>query len=270
MVVDVDSKKIIFDEHGYGFFSNCNEILRSTINTCLYHNFLFELEIPNGWSLYKDEQNESIYTKFFKPNEIIFEIEKDTFLVEGQGDQYSNYKLINYKFVTPFVKKYFSLSDEVLSIVKELEDKYNINYENTIAVLYRGNNKITETELPSYEVIDNKLNEIKLKFPNHKIIIQSDEQEFCDFMLKHENSFVFDESLKINCSPSAHITQIIPQGFRVKNAQIFLAIMSIISKCKVVVLNSGNVGMWVCLFRGNAKNIYQYLNYQMISGKWTD
>ena len=89
-------------------------------------------------------------------------------------------------------------------------------------------------------------------------------------MLKHENSFVFDESIKINYSPSSHITQIIPQGYRVKNAQIFLAIMSIVSKCKIVLLNSGNVGMWVCLFRENAKNIYQYLEHEVSSGIWIE
>jgi hypothetical protein len=26
-----------------------------------------------------------------------------------------------------------------------------------------------------------------------------------------------------------------------------------------IILNSGNVGLWACLFRGNSKGVYQYL-----------
>lgn len=268
MVIDIVSKKIKFTSGGYGFFSNCNEILRSTISTCVKNNCLFELDLSNCWSWYKDNQNDDVYEKFFKPNSKNFEIIQGNFLTVGQGDQYSNYKLINYDFVNPFVEKYFTLSDEVMFIVDELVVKYNIDFEKTIAVLYRGNNKINETNIPSYENVNTKLSEIKDNYPNHKIIIQSDEQEFCDFMLTHKNSFVFHESIKTNRSPSSHIIQVVPQGYKVYNAQIFLAIMFIISKCDVVLLNSGNVGMWSCLFRGNAKNVYQYLGSDISPIEW--
>ena len=36
--------------------------------------------------------------------------------------------------------------------------------------------------------------------------------------------------------------------------------MLIISESNVVVLNSGNVGLWVCLYRENNNNVYQYLS----------
>ena len=47
---------------------------------------------------------------------------------------------------------------------------------------------------------------------------------------------------------------------RINKAVHFLAIMNIIAKCDQVILNSGNVGMWCCLYRGNANNVYQFLD----------
>jgi hypothetical protein len=36
--------------------------------------------------------------------------------------------------------------------------------------------------------------------------------------------------------------------------------MSLISDCSDVILNSGNVGLWICLFRKNSDNVSQYLH----------
>ena len=33
-----------------------------------------------------------------------------------------------------------------------------------------------------------------------------------------------------------------------------------ILQCKKLILNSGNVAMWICLYRGNAEGVNQYLN----------
>ena len=49
-------------------------------------------------------------------------------------------------------------------------------------------------------------------------------------------------------------------GQKILHAQYFLAIMQILSKCSNVILNSGNVGLWICLFRGNMDNVTQYLS----------
>jgi len=126
--------------------------------------------------------------------------------------------------------------------------------------LYRGNDKSKETILPSYEEMDIELRELKNRYPDFKIILQSDEIEFCDFMKKYENSIIFEEVEKINKTNDFAIQHKVTNDKKILNSQIFLAIMSIISKTKFVILNSGNVGMWVCLFRGSNKNVHQYLN----------
>lgn len=256
--IDWENKKIIM-HHDVGFFSNCTITLRALMEETRQSKTFFSIDTSKQWSYYKDS-NEDIYNKFFETSEEIFEVTDEKFSKSNDEDQFSDYGLINYNVVNPFVKKYFKLNQEVKNIEKKIIQKYQIEFDKTICVLYRGNDKCKETNLPTYEDMDIKLSNIVEKYPNHKILIQSDEIEFCDFMLKYKNSFVIDEVEKINKTKENAIQHIIPIGNKVSNAQKFLSVMSIMSKCDVVLLNSGNVGMWVCLLRGDFKNVYQFLN----------
>ena len=255
-----DNIETIKMSHDAGFFSVCTINLKTIIGYCVNNNKFCNLDTTDQLSWYKDEPI-NIYDKFFKITNSEFIIEPKLFSSSPDEDQFSNYGLINYDFVTPFIKKYFSIIDEVVEIENILTEKYHINPSETISICYRGNDKIKETNLPSYEEIEKKLNELLYSNPNKKVIIQSDEVEFCEYMKsKNENFIVFDEIEKINKTPYTAIQYTIPIGVKVKNAQTFLAIMSIISKSEYIILNSGNVGMWICLFRGNFDRVHQYLS----------
>ena len=70
--------------------------------------------------------------------------------------------------------------------------------------------------------------------------------------------------------------------FRKTHAQTFLAVLSIISESAKIILNSGNVGMWACLYRGHTKGVLQYLqpnkmiwsdinpDYKQVDNPWID
>ena len=49
------------------------------------------------------------------------------------------------------MKKYFSPSVEINEIVNNIENKYNIVHDNTIAVYYRGPDKYKETKLAKFD-----------------------------------------------------------------------------------------------------------------------
>ena len=246
--------------HDAGFFSVCNINLQNVIGYYCNKKKFCLLDTSEQWNWYKDNQ-ENIYDRFFKFQKIVFDLQPEPIIFSDKEDQFSNYKLINHKFVSHFIAKYFYLSDEVLEIKKELINKYNLFPENLISVCYRGNDKVKETNLPTYEEISEKLLQVMSENPNFKVLIQSDEKDFCDYMKNINNNFiVIDEIETINKNIYAAIQHTIPIGRKLKNAQTFLAIMSIISDSKKVILNSGNVGMWVCFFRGNSENVYQYLN----------
>ena len=69
----------------------------------------------------------------------------------------------------------------------------------------------------------------------------------------------------INTDLGTYVTRkedFVPIEKRVEYARMFLAIISIISDSEYLIVNSGNVGIWTCLFRGSCKNTYQYLNHK--------
>jgi hypothetical protein len=252
------TEEIIKASHDAGFFSVCTINLTTTLDYFNRNQKFCKLDTSSQWNLYKDEAGD-VYDKFFQYNEHTPQAISQKYLDSDTEIQFSNYKKINYDLTNIFISKYFSFSDRVLDIKTQLLDKYNISTKNTISVFYRGGDKYRETNLPSYEDMDFKLKEIYNKYPDNEIIVQSDEQEFCDYISnRYKKVIVFEEAKKLSkCNKSA-VQYHTNAGEKVINAQIFLAIMSIVSQTQHIVLNSGNVGLFVCLFRGNADNVDQF------------
>lgn len=248
--------------HSSGFFSCSTIRLRSIIYYYTQTGKFPIVDSSSQWVDYKDN-NEDVTNYFFKSIEIEKEINFSEFSESG-GDQFNDYSKINYQDVNFFVEKYFSPSDEVLKIKNDIINSYNIDVDKTISVCYRGNDKVNETKIPSYDEILLKIIEIKSKYPTHRLLIQSDEIEFCDFILdKFPDSLIIKETKKINKTTTnlvGNVQRSTPVGERVRTAQIFLAVMYLMSETSHVIMNSGNVGLWICLFRGNSNNISQYLN----------
>jgi hypothetical protein len=216
------------------------------------------VDSSNQWSVYKDQPGD-VTNSFFKSNDEVELIETLNEIDYGL----SEYSLLDFKNLNFFTKKYFSPSDKVLEMYNFLLKKYSINFDKTIAVLYRGNDKHKETNLPSHSDMIEKIDELVLKYPNHKLLIQSDEVDFYkSVMEKYPNFIYFTEVIKMNKNDYSAIQYIVPNGQRTEQAIIFLAIMILISKCSKLVLNSGNVGMWCTLFRGKSDGVYQYLNHK--------
>tara|TARA_R110002012_G_scaffold15562_4_gene61690 strand:+ start:5793 stop:6635 length:843 start_codon:yes stop_codon:yes gene_type:complete len=245
--------------HSSGFFSCCSIRLRKIINWFNEHEKMPIVDSSNQWQMYKDTQ-EDVSTKFFTTTNIDIKYTNHIdFSTDTIEDQVSNYSLINFNKVGNFIKKYFTVSDKVKILERQLIDKYQLDVDKTIAVCYRGTDKKTEINIPTYHEMFDKIQAIQLQYPNHKLLIQSDEKEFIDASkIEFPNHIHFHESIKVSSNQKAVQFYITP-GDRVYNAQLFLAIMQILSKCSKVILNSGNVGMWVCLFRNNTSGVSQYL-----------
>jgi hypothetical protein len=248
--------------HSSGFFSCCTIRLRSII---YYYEKTKKLPIVNSskqWIDYKDF-DEDVTNFFFLNNEVFDDSIEISDFSESGGDQFNDYSKINYDYVNFFIEKYFTPSKDVLNIKNNIIKKYNIDIKKTISICYRGNDKMNETKIPSYDDMLLKVNEIRLKYPNHRILIQSDEVEFCEFMLDNvENSFVIEDTKKIKKKTTnliGNVQKSTPIGNRIITAQIFLAVMYLMSETSHIILNSGNVGLWICLLRGNSENISQYL-----------
>ena len=247
-------------EHNAGFFSCCSVRLSNIISFFNDKKRLpHTIDCSQQFYCYKDNHLEDINNTFFSEREednIVFETSID-YHWEHQFIPYCN---LDFNTLTPFIKKYFNISQLVRTIVERFEQTYNINYTNTIAVFYRGNDKCTETRIGSYEEYFDKAEELNIKFPNSIFLIQTDESEFRDeFKTKFPNSFYFEEIPVTSHANNKVMHNIVQQSNRKHFGALFLAATLCISKCNAIITHSGNCGIFAVLYRGNSKNVFQYL-----------
>jgi len=252
--------------HNHGFFSCSTMRLHYIIN---YFNLNKQLpdEVDStdcyGW--YKKENENDITFNYFKhyneTNEIIkYEREIDY----REWYQFRYYTKLDFDGKIPFIRKYFTPSDKINEIIKEMEDKYKLNYENIYVLFFRGNDKSSEVELPSYE---NYIHFGKLALsqnPNITFLIQSDETNFINKMAQtFPNHIIFKDEIRHIQDNSTTVDKVFKETNHTYS-MYYLAITIIMSKCYYVFCNSGNCSIWIILFRGNSNNIVQFCAYDWV------
>jgi len=249
--------------HNSGFFSCCSVKLYNIINFFNTHKRLPEsINSSFQFASYKinpHDPNEDLNPILFKEIQN-YNIEFVKEINYHHNDQFTVYNELDFKNITPFIHKYFSLSDTIKAYNKKLEEKYNIEYDNTVSVFYRGNDKLSETGIATYAEFFTKCQQIYNKNKHIKFLIQTDEMEFRDeFQQNFKNSFFFEEMPCIYSNRSIALQHVISPDQRHKFAQRVLSVTSIVSQCKHLVTHTGNCSIWATLLRGNAINVHQYL-----------
>jgi hypothetical protein len=252
--------------HNAGFFSCCSVKLDKIVEY-INKNKKIPLFIDSSqqFSWYKNDNNRDITYDYFEHYDNITDTKIINPIDYVHTYQYINYSNLDYKNIIPLIKKYFSPSNQINTIINNIEQKYNLDYENTCVLFYRGNDKVTETTLSNYDEYSKYINELISKNPKIKFLIQSDETEFIEVMtnILLEKCFYFkDEIRHINKSNTT-----VDKVFKEQNflfSKYYLAITIIMSKCKYILCGSGNCSIWIMFFRGNCNNVYQYLNDKMI------
>lgn len=241
--------------HNAGFFSNCSEALVSILRYFNGMRGLDGIDRSSQYSFYK-VGSENLIPMYFEEKETNLPYESPIRLTGCEGNyQFTDYSQLNFNDVKPFVDKFFTPSKYVLSLVEAYEKKYNIDYENTCAILYRGNDKVTECPIAPYDdFIDNAP-------VADRYFVLPDEQEFMRaFSLVHHNSFTPDELPCINKDETTANFYQVPIEQRAEYAAKFFAAVLVASKCKHLVTHTGNVSLWAVLYRGNMNNVRQWLN----------
>jgi len=252
--------------HDHGFFSCCSVRLHDIIN---YYNIYKKLPImvdsKSQFTWYKINKHQDITFDYFENYNDTLNIEyKNEYINYIESLQFSDYNNINFNSIKPFIEKYFSPSLQIKNIIYNIEQKYNLDYDNICVLFYRGNDKITETHLCNYnEYIKYAIDQIK-KNKNIKFLIQSDETEFIELFiyLFPFNYICFKDEIRHMKKCNNTVDKCITQNIDIFSKN-YLAITIIMSKCKYIICGSGNCSIWIMLYRNNNNNVLQNLN-----GKW--
>lgn len=244
-----------------GFFSNCTVRLESIINYFNNNKSLPEyIDSTKQFDFYKpDNLSQVDITHYFFDVDSNIDIEYNHDILFNNSFQFHPHHDIDYQTIIPFVQKYFQPSPEIRKIIYKLEQKYKINYENTCALFYRGNDKSTETLLSSYSEIFNRSQKLLELNTNLSFFIQSDETQFIKEMIKIKNSFYMKDEIRHIIKSNTTVDKITCRNDNFQFSKYFLAIVIIMSKCKYFITgSSGNCPFWVFLYRNNPTNIWQF------------
>lgn len=255
-ITKVKTPIILKVEHTGGFFSCCSVQLGKIIK--FYNKYKSVPQVINtdeqfGW--YRPGTTETYFTtqntQLSLPKKYV---DYEHFY------QYTDYTKLDYAGLAPFVKKYFSPSEEIQEIMRGLEAKYLLDYDNICVLFYRGNDKVTETPVPTYEDYVKRAAALLEREPKLRFLVQSDETEFIEAM---ESAFpgktvVFRDEIR-HISKSLTTVDMVFKDDNFKFSKFYVAITIIMSKCRHIIFGSGNCSIWIALFRGNSRNVQQFL-----------
>jgi hypothetical protein len=255
----------LYITHNAGFFSCCSVKLDNITKFLNLHRTLPKVvDSSTQFEWYKQPGEGDVTYKYFQPPE-----EVETALPRlsvttpsipyHHGFQFVAYDRLNYELIVPLVRKYFTPSLEIRKMIQHMEQKYQLDYSNLCVLFYRGNDKVTETPLCSYEEYLTYASLVLQKHPEMRFLIQSDETEFLEFMQnRFPNSVIFHEEIR-------HMPkQVSTVDLQMKDnielfSKYYLAITVIMSKCKYIVCGSGNCSIWIMLYREHCKGLFQNL-----------
>lgn len=243
-----------------GFFSSCSTRLIKILSYFNEHRMLpITVDTSEQFGWYKVFPGDITFTYFQHYDTVQSSIEWIT-NIDDKDRQFDSYKKIDYTPLLPFIEKYFTPSPHVKAITDRLEREYEIDYENTCVLFYRGNDKITETSLCSYDDIIEKAREILVVNPNTRFLIQSDETEFIEEMTRvFPNSFWFEKDIRHMNRRIGTVDLLLRDNIH-SFSQKYLAITILMSRCKYIICGSGNCSVWIAYYRGNAEGMYQFLH----------
>jgi hypothetical protein len=255
--------------HNAGFFSCCSVKLDNITN---FYNLRRTLpavvDSSSQFEWYKQPGEGDVTYKYFEPpDNIATPIPTLSATCPSvpyhHGYQFIEYPRLNYRLLVPFVRKYFTPSLEIRQIIRHLEEKYQLDYSNMCVLFYRGNDKVTETPLCSYDEYLTYAQQLLQKHPEMQFLIQSDETEFLHFMEQHlPNTVVFYDEIRHMPKQNSTVDILMKENIELFS-KYYLAITILMSKCKYVVCGSGNCSIWIMLYREHCRGLFQNL-----LGKW--
>ncbi len=263
LVEDVLSSSTQLDEkrrrltvtHSEGFFSNCSVTLWAL--TKIYPSEGFVRVNWPSQDNYRDsdQAGENLFDLYFEQN------------TNADSRKLSHLRPVNhhgiyadlpFEHLNPYIQSYFVPSAIVRKKQNELIEKYKIDYENTVGLVYRGTDKWSEvgTIPPKFYIME--VERLVAKHPDLRILVQTDQEQVRDECMEYfgKRGFYFDELPVTSSLIGIHTMS--QESRQISNFEFgvnLLAVFNLIANCRYVVSHTGNIGLWIYLYRGKSEGM---------------
>jgi len=260
--LDIKSS-VLYCGHNAGFFSNCSVALWNLAEIQRKQLPLPQrIDFSRAFSSYRnkaqEEQHTDLYPIFFAPDTRIT-LPRDRALPDIK--HHGLYRFLDYKTYTPWVKRYFSLSAQAQGLEATLIQKYQIDFARTIAVVYRGTDKGIEVQLASPDAYLVQARRLLRQHPGYRVLIQTDELAVRSKFTEALGEACFFIAEMPVSSSGAVVHDLDDDALLMDRSEfgcMLTAVTHLLSQCALVVNHTGNMALWICLFRGHAQGLWQF------------
>lgn len=241
-----------------GFYSNEFQVFNSLL-ILLRHGIIPErVDYSLGYRHFKKEPEKDIYPDFHKIDPTK---ELNLYSIVELPDA-NKYRPDLYRFdvYNQIRDRFFGPSEIIKERVQFLKNKYNINPEKTISVLYRGTDKGTELTLAHPQRYLELVQKLLKNNPEFKVLIQTDQTQVIElFCNQFGDKVIFFEETPSTTSNTAIWSLMEKSGSdSIDWSQWVDAALRCVAECKYLINHTGNVSFFTNLYRGNLKRVYQF------------
>ena len=248
----------VFPPDSIGLFGNCTMTLWALTNTYPSDRFVMvNWPAQRIWRDH-DQTGENLFDLYFDQNR---KTELNQLTRLPPVDHHGVYSALPFDELKAYVQNYFFPSKSVLTIQEELERKYKIDYESTVALWYRGTDKWTELSSisPRYFILEAQ--RLLANYDDLKILVQTDQEQVRDECIASfgKKAFYIEELPVTTALVGIHHIPAETRGIsNFRFGTTLLAVSKILSKCRYLLTSTGGFGFWACLYRGTTNNTAQF------------
>ena len=240
-----------------GFYSNQTQAFLSTL-ILLSHGILPDkIDYSMGFKRFKSDPERDIFPDFYRINPDQEVTPKNIILPDENRKQFEIY---DFEYYNQVVKRFFNPSGVVTDRWQMLTEKYDIDPEKTVSVLYRGTDKGTEVRLASPEDYLDVVKQILDQTPANRVLVQTDQTQVLDYFKSELGDMVVSFSETPSTSGKDAMNTVMENEGKdtMDWMQWFDAALRCVAECAYVVNHTGNCGLWMNLYRGNVDNVFQF------------
>ena len=227
-------------------------------------NYYRQKEGENVWDLYFDQlykaedirDNFVIYRYAYKPcpDAIVYGL-KNFSNIKGHFD--AN----NAKVMAPFARRCLTTKREIWDRFEDMVRRYDIDFDNTIAVCYRGTDKFLDAPHVGYVRYLHAVDRLLRLNRGARLYVQTDEKEFRDFITaRYPNSFYVSEFPVSQKGGAVRHLMADATGYSLGVEALLMILL--LSRCRFLVKNSSSLSDVAAYLKGDDNIIHVFSSWQ--------
>jgi hypothetical protein len=254
---------VMYCAHNAGFFANCTVALTNMAAvTRRGLPWPGRIDFSAAFSSYRNDGQQIQVTDMYP---LYFRSRTDAALPSTPAmprvNHHGLYRFLDYARLNDVIARYFTPSIRALEIEDDLIQRYSIDLQHTLAVVYRGTDKGTEVTLGRPEAYLKAAQEFLFRRPDFKVWIQTDELTVRNLFVRSlgDRCFFLREmpvstnGVVVHCLDDESLSM-----DRGDFGVLLVAVTHLLSRAAAVINHTGNMALWICLWRGHAQGLIQF------------